>query len=207
MPSKYDYEQLLKRAKKRLPEDTTIHERFILPEIDILIEGKSTVWRNFGDFVSVLNRDENHLLQYLLRELGTAGVIQGKRLIFKRRLTEEEIDERVKSYLETYVMCTECHRPDTRLVKEGRVLMLECDACGAKRAVTVRKHTKPVAEAAIKEGGIYNLVIQDVGQKGDGMARVDKYVIYVPGTAKGTQVKVKIEKISGNVAFGTVVRE
>ena len=34
-----------------------------------------------------------------------------------------------------------------------------------------------------------------------------KYVIYVPGTAKGAIVKVYIEKIAGTVAFGRVTRE
>ena len=47
---------------------------------------------------------------------------------------------------------------------------------------------------------------KDVGKKGDGIARKGNFIIYVPGTAKGSQVKVKIEKVSGTVAFGTLVR-
>jgi len=44
-------------------------------------------------------------------------------------------------------------------------------------------------------------MVEDVGRKGDGVAKLDKYIIYVPGAAKGTRLKVKIQKISGNVAF------
>src|SRR5204863_313925 len=57
------------------------------------------------------------------------------------------------------------------------------------------------------EGKVYELMVQDIGKKGDGIAKLDKYVIYVPGTAKGAIVKVFIEKIAGTVAFGRVTRE
>ena len=43
-----------------------------------------------------------------------------------------------------------------------------------------------------------------LGRKGDGVAKLDKYIIYVPGAAKGAQVKVRIQKISGNVAFSVL---
>jgi len=50
-------------------------------------------------------------------------------------------------------------------------------------------------------------MIQDIGKKGDGIAKKDKYIIYVPGTTKGAIVKVFIEKIAGTVAFGHIHRE
>ena len=57
----------------------------------------------------------------------------------------------------------------------------------------------------LKEGSIYELTIKDIGKRGDGVAFFDKYVVYIPGAVKGSMVKVKIEKISGTVAFGRVV--
>jgi translation initiation factor 2 subunit 2 len=57
----------------------------------------------------------------------------------------------------------------------------------------------------LKEGMTYDLTIKDIGRKGDGVAFFDKYVVYVPGAIKGSTVKVKIEKISGTVAFGHAV--
>jgi translation initiation factor 2 subunit 2 len=50
------------------------------------------------------------------------------------------------------------------------------------------------------------MLIEDVGKKGDGIARKGNFIVFVPGTAKGSQVKVKIEKVSGTVAFGTRVQ-
>ena len=49
------------------------------------------------------------------------------------------------------------------------------------------------------------LTIKDIGKRGDGVAFFDKYVVYVAGAVKGSVVKVKIEKISGTVAFGRIV--
>ena len=83
----------------------------------------------------------------------------------------------------------------------------ECDACGARRPVKAVKKAAKVEEAPLVEGKVYELMIQDIGKKGDGIAKLDKYVIYVPGTAKGSIVKVFIEKIAGTVAFGRVTRE
>jgi translation initiation factor 2 subunit 2 len=44
-----------------------------------------------------------------------------------------------------------------------------------------------------------------VGNKGDGIAKVDKYLIFVPGTIKGEIIRAKIKKISGTLAFADVV--
>jgi len=201
------YDALLKRAKEALPQPVSSGERFQVPEADLIQEGKTTVLRNFVDITTAINRDPVQVLQYLLRELGTAGAQEERRVVFKGKVTTQQVADRVKSYIDTYVICSECGRPDTRLVKEDRVAILECDACGARRPVKVVKKTAKVEEAALVEGKVYEVMIQDVGKKGDGIAKRDKYIIYIPGTAKGQIVKVFIEKIAGTVAFGHIDRE
>ena len=201
------YESLLKRAKESMPKPVSSGERFQVPEPDLIQEGKTTVLRNFVDITTAINRNPNQVLQYLLRELGTAGAQEERRVVFKGKVTTQQVADRVKSYIDTYVTCSECGRPDTRLVKEDRIAMLECDACGARRPVKVMKKTAKVEEAVLAEGKVYEVMIQDVGKKGDGIAKKDKYIIYIPGTAKGQIVKVFIEKIAGTVAFGRIHRE
>ncbi|MEM0343670.1 MAG: translation initiation factor IF-2 subunit beta [Thermoplasmata archaeon] len=202
----FDYEALLERAKQKLPVTLESSDRFQVPEPDVMIEGKTTVIRNFGEIVDVLRRDPQHLLGYLLRELGTAGTMEGRRVVFKGKVTAPQVAERIKSYVEEYVLCSECNRPDTRIVKDGRVLILVCETCGAHRPVHVRKQAKVEEAKELEVGQVYEFMIEDVGKKGDGIARKGNFIIYVPGTAKGSQVKVKIEKISGTVAFGSLVR-
>jgi translation initiation factor 2 subunit 2 len=203
----FDYEALLKRAKEKLPHTLESHDRFQVPEPDVMIEGKTTVLRNFGEIVDKLRRDPNHLIGYLLRELGTAGTIEGdgQRVVFKGKVTTTQIVDRIKNYVDEYVLCSECTRPDTKIVKDGRILILVCETCGAHRPVHVKKQVKQEEAKEIVAGQTYDLMIEDVGKKGDGIARKGGFVVYIPGTAKGSQVRVKIEKVSGTVAFGTRV--
>jgi len=201
------YDDLLRRAKASMPKTMEAHERFQIPQADIQIEGKTTILRNFGDICDTIRRPPDQLLAYLLREIGTAGVLEDRRVVFKGRVTTAQVQARIQGYVENYVLCSECNRPDTRLIKEGRVAILECDACGARRSVKAIKKQAKVEEGALEEGKVYELMIQDIGKKGDGIAKKDKYIIYVPGTTKGSIVKVHIEKITGTVAFGRISRE
>ncbi|MFQ6060434.1 MAG: translation initiation factor IF-2 subunit beta [Thermoplasmata archaeon] len=205
--AKQSYEELLERAREALPAKVTTHERFRIPDVDVFLEGKTTVLRNFEEIANAINRDPQQILAYLLRELGTAGTIDGRRVLFKGRVATSQIEDRIRGYVETYVLCSECRRPDTRMVKEGRITILECDACGAHRPVEVRKRSRKIPAKLLEEGKVYEVTIQDIGRKGDGIAKVGKYTIYVPGMTKGSSGKIQIEKIAGSVAFARVVRD
>ena len=198
----YDYQSLLKRVREKLPESASTRERFQIPEPDMLYEGKQSILKNFGDIADIMNREPGQILTYLLREVGTAGNLDGRRVVFKGRVPLKQLQDRMNSYVETYVLCSECRRPDTKLEKEGRTLVLKCEACGAHRPIRARKGPKTESKApTLEEGKEYEVLIQDIGRKGDGIARHDKYIIYVPGVEKGQTAKVKIEKITGTIAF------
>lgn len=197
----YDYEELLDRAIAKMPDTETTDARFVIPEPKLFSEGKATILDNFGNIADTLNRDPDHLMKYLTRELGTAGKIEGSRAVFQGRFTRTQLADNIQAYVDEYVMCSECGRPDTQLVRVDRVLVLKCSACGAHRPVKKRKITQTEVREAIEEGGIYEFRIDAVGSKGDGIAKVDRYTIFVPGASKGDVVKVKIKKISGNLAF------
>ncbi len=201
-----NYRELLKRAKSEMPEAISSGERFQIPEPDLIAEGKSSVFRNFMDIAEKLRRDPQHLLQYLLREMGTAGTLEGRRAVFKSKLNPMQVDEKLKEYTDVFVICSECGRPDTRMVKEGRILLLECEACGAKRPVHVKKTVKAEEDNSLKEGSVLEVRIEDVGSRGDGVARLDRYIIYIPGAQKGSTVKIRIGKMSGTIAFANIVQ-
>src|SRR5659263_203453 len=172
-----------------------------------MTEGKTTVLENFAVIVDKLNRESSHIFKFLLRELGTAGKIDGSRAIFQRRITSGMISELINAYVKEYVTCSECGRPDTHLLKTERVLTLRCDACGAHRPITKRRATMIVKEEALVEGETYDVRIDAVGSKGDGIAKKDKYTIYVPNSIKGDLLKIKIKKITGNLAFAEIVEK
>jgi len=118
---------------KRMPATKESKERFAIPPVKVFYEGKTTVLENFGAIADTLNRNPEHLIKYLLQEMGTAGKIEGQRGIFQGKFSEQAIARQIESYFEEYVVCTECRLPDTHLIKSDRVLMLKCDACGAHR--------------------------------------------------------------------------
>lgn len=60
-------------------------------------------------------------------------------------------------------------------------------------------------EPPVKEGQTYEVVVESVGEKGDGIAKVEGFVVIVPGTKKGDKVKVIIKAVRGSVSFAEVV--
>jgi len=131
-----DYEKLLERAREGLEDVMQNAERFSPPVPEIMHEGsKKTIIRNFSEIVDSLRRDETHLYKFLLQELGTAGSVNNRRLVLQGRVPEKKIKDRIKSYIETFVVCQECNRPDTSFLRTGRTLNLHCEACGAKRPI------------------------------------------------------------------------
>ena len=80
--SDFDYETLLNRARDNIPEDISARERWRLPEPQIMIEGSNTILRNFTEVVGMMDRDDNHVYQYILNELGTSGSRDGPRARF-----------------------------------------------------------------------------------------------------------------------------
>jgi translation initiation factor 2 subunit 2 len=204
--SDFDYNKLLKKVIEATPKKELVEDRFKLPKAEIFYEGNSTVIKNFDKISDAVNRSPDLILKFLLGGLGTAGELNGPRVVFQGKIPARDIQEKLMDYIDTFVMCSECNKPDTHLVKQGRTMLIRCDACGAFRSVKSRKKkiVKQPSET-LREGMTYDLEIKDIGKKGDGIAYFDKFIIYVSGAVKGTTVKVKIEKISGAVAFGQIV--
>jgi len=87
---------------------------------------------NFKDVAAKLNRDPNHLLKFMVRELATSGVLEDARASLHGRFTKEGLDELVVKYIKAYVLCTSCNKPDTKLLREDRMTFIVCEVCGAK---------------------------------------------------------------------------
>ena len=62
-------------------------------------------------------------------------------------------------------------------------------------------------EAPVKAGEVYEVEIKSVGEKGDGIARVNGFVLFVPGVKKGNYVKIKITKVLPKVGFAEVIEK
>jgi len=130
-----DYEKLLDDAYKNVKKVVSTGERFEMPKVEGRFEGKKTVITNFFTVASKLRRDSEHLQKYLSKELAAAGVVDGERLILNKKVPSAKINPKIEQYAKEFVICRECKKPDTELIKEGRFTYLHCLACGAKHAI------------------------------------------------------------------------
>lgn len=124
------YEQMLETALEKIPKRESTRERFQIPEVISEVQGNKTLIRNFIEIADTLRKDPNHLARYLFKELATPGNIQGSTLILQTKLSKDAIQKKIGVYVSEYVYCKICGEPDTKFVKEGRVTLIRCEACG-----------------------------------------------------------------------------
>jgi len=127
-----EYEDMLKRAKKNLPEMKT-GGRFELPRANVINIKRQTFVKNFADVAKTLRREPNHLAKFLFKELAIPGSIRGSELVLQGKVPSSIVNQRIKDYAEEYVICKECGKPDTSMTKEGGITTVRCEACGARR--------------------------------------------------------------------------
>ena len=130
-----DYEKLLEETYKKVKLIEHGSERFEIPKIEGHIEGTKTILTNLPQVASYLRRDINHLLRYLLKELATSGAIKQNRTVLQRKINSQKINEKIEDYVKEFVLCKECNKPDSELIREKGFTFLHCLACGAKHSV------------------------------------------------------------------------
>lgn len=132
---KYDYDDLLKRACSKMTGVSLKQERLELPRLLITTVGMRTIITNFKELADVLDRDPQHILKFLTREMATAATFHESRAIFQGKFRRESFDRLLQRYMDSFVVCPVCKRPDTKILKEKRLSFLICNACGARSAI------------------------------------------------------------------------
>jgi predicted RNA-binding protein with TRAM domain len=59
----------------------------------------------------------------------------------------------------------------------------------------------------VKEGEEYDVEISEVGTRGDGIARVKNFVVFVNGAKQGEKTRIKIKEVRNRFAIGEKVGE
>ncbi len=132
---KYDYNELLKRAQQQVPEVTLKRERLELPRLFVSMVGMRTTIANFKEVADTLDRDPQHILKFLTREMATAATYHDGRAIFQGKFPRDTFERLLQRYMEAFVICPVCKRPDTNIIKEKRLSFLVCNACGARSSI------------------------------------------------------------------------
>lgn len=133
------YNKLLQEAYASLPSKAKEKDRFKPPVFDAFVHGTQTIVGNFMDVVEALRRKPEHLIKFLTKETGAPAQLDKRRLILKGKVRSQLLNNKLKVYINEYVLCNECSRPDTDLVSQEGVQYLRCQACGARTPVRVIK--------------------------------------------------------------------
>jgi len=99
---------------------------------------------------------------------------------------------------------------DLRQGDTYRVALVSSPAQGkpgpAEQAETDSQQERDTPEPPAEEGEIREVEIEDIGEQGDGITRVERgFVVIVPDTDESERVKIEITDVRQNVAFAEVV--
>ncbi|MEM0473243.1 MAG: translation initiation factor IF-2 subunit beta [Candidatus Aenigmatarchaeota archaeon] len=134
-----EYEEILKEGLEKIPEEVKSDNRLEIPKPEVSIQGSQTIIANFVEIANVIRRKPDHLLKFLSKELAAPAHIEGNRALFQGKLYSGLIEKKLESYFREFLYCPICKKPDTQIIKQDRIYILKCEACGAKNPVRAIK--------------------------------------------------------------------
>jgi translation initiation factor 2 subunit 2 len=126
-----DYKKLLDRIYMSLPDRTLNDSRFEVPTVDSMIQGKQTIWKNFSKVAKDLKRDQAQLYKFIMKEISTSSTITNQTLVLNGVFNNYKLNQILTKYINNFVLCSACKKPDTDIVASNGVKVLRCAACGA----------------------------------------------------------------------------
>ncbi len=67
--------------------------------------------------------------------------------------------------------------------------------------------TEQDRNAPVSAGGVHDVTIESIAREGDGIARIQGFVIFVPGTNVGEHVTIKIERVMRRFAIACLAEK
>jgi len=126
-----NYKELLNRIYMALPDRTLSDSRFELPTVDSIIQGKQTIWKNFTKCAKDLKREQDQLYKFVMKEISTSSAITNQTLVLNGIFNNYKLNQILTKYINNYVLCSACKKPDTEIVSTTGIKVLKCSACGA----------------------------------------------------------------------------
>ncbi len=127
---------MLKAAQASRPKAALQRERFEVPKIQGHVEGNKTILSNFQAIASHLRRDIEHFTKFMLKELATPGGVRSNEFVLGRKISSAIINEKVRKYVDTFVICPSCGLPDTDLIRDPKKgTTIHCNGCGTNTQI------------------------------------------------------------------------
>lgn len=116
-----------------------------------------------------------------------------------------EVEERRGTYV-IEVPANEAETGDVQPDQSYRVAVLPPATGTETEPEATREQGGEVQEPPVREGETVEVEVEDIGEQGDGLARIDRgYIVFVPDTDIGDRVTVEITDVRQNFAFGEVI--
>lgn len=138
----YTYSDLLDRVVDILtsnnPDLIEKKRRNMKPPQLTRVGTKKTLWVNFQEICTMMQRPPEHVFQFFMAELGTEGSIDGsQRLVIRGKYVPKYIESLLRKYIVEYVTCQMCRSPNTELTRDSstRLQFVNCKDCGSNRSV------------------------------------------------------------------------
>lgn len=64
--------------------------------------------------------------------------------------------------------------------------------------------TEQDRNSPVLAGAVHDVAIEGIAREGDGIARIQGFVVFVPGTKVGDHVKIKIERVMQKFAIAAL---
>ena len=128
---KFDYMKALDKAYKELADKKSSDERFKIPELESVVQGRKTILKNIAIIAKTLKRDVQHMMKFFIKETGVPANFDGNNIILNGAFNSYKINQMYNRYIELYVYCKQCGKPDTKLIMQHGIPMMKCEACGA----------------------------------------------------------------------------
>ena len=135
-PKELQYINLVNEAYSVLSKENKNKEKKKIP-LDVKREAGSKTSINIAELAEVLNRNQDHLMNFIFESLTTNGSVNmGGRLTIKGNYSRNQIQEVLKLFIEKFVACKSCEKAEnTEIVKENRIYFLKCNNCNSKRSI------------------------------------------------------------------------
>jgi predicted RNA-binding protein with TRAM domain len=133
---------------------------------------------------------------------------QSRNISKSRSTTEDELEELKKLIVENERLIQKY--PEKISLRIG----LESLVTSKKKLELLREKTPIVADGKksyteshsvpVVEGETYDVTIQDIARQGDGIARIEGFVVFVPNTRVGDEVQIKVGRVLPKFAFANI---
>ncbi|KVH95025.1 hypothetical protein Ccrd_002906, partial [Cynara cardunculus var. scolymus] len=165
----YFYEELLSRVfhilRENNPELAGDRRRTVIRPPQVLREGtKKTVFVNFMDLCRTMHRQPDHVMTFLLAEMGTSGSLDGQqRLVVKGRFAPKNFEGILRRYIskscsllllpkQRFLHNPLCMNMSYAMAAEVRIQFFQRRICGSGRSVAPIK-TGFVARVGRRKAG------------------------------------------------------